>query len=110
VNIFNHLDEYELKNNVLEESVEEIVPPRMYEVIMMNDNYTPMDFVIEVLMAVFSKTHYDAEKIMMTIHTEGLSVCGVYTRDIAETKMVQSNQYAKESQHPLVCKISYQQG
>lgn len=79
--------------------------PPMYKVVMFNDDYTPMDFVVEVLEVFFSHNREAATKVMLTVHTEGRAVCGVFTRDIAETKAMQVNQYARESQHPLLCEI-----
>lgn len=79
--------------------------PRMYKVIMLNDDYTPMDFVVEVLETFFYMNREQATAIMLTVHTQGRAVCGVYPRDIAETKAAQVNQCAKESQHPLLCEI-----
>lgn len=80
------------------------VPP-LYKVLMFNDDYTPMDFVVEVLELFFGMNREVATKVMLTVHTEGKAICGVFTRDIAETKAMQVNQYAKESQHPLLCEI-----
>ncbi|TBU96053.1 ATP-dependent Clp protease adapter ClpS [Stutzerimonas kirkiae] len=79
--------------------------PPMYKVIMFNDDYTPMDFVVEVLEGIFSHNREQATRIMLAVHTEGKAVCGIYTRDIAETKAAQVNQYARECQHPLLCEI-----
>ncbi len=64
-----------------------------------------MDFVVEVLEVFFAMNREKATKVMLTVHTEGKAVCGVYTRDIAETKAMQVNQYARECQHPLLCEI-----
>ncbi len=80
-------------------------PPSMYKVILLNDDYTPMDFVIDVLMSFFAMDQEKATQIMMAIHTQGRAVCGVYSRDIAETKATQVNQYSRESQHPLLCEV-----
>ena len=79
--------------------------PPMYEVVLFNDDYTPMDFVVEVLEVFFNLNRELATKVMLAVHTEGRAVCGVFTRDIAETKAMQVNQYARESQHPLLCEI-----
>nr|WP_050706361.1 MULTISPECIES: ATP-dependent Clp protease adapter ClpS [Pseudomonas]MBI6895622.1 ATP-dependent Clp protease adapter ClpS [Pseudomonas putida]KNX77156.1 Clp protease ClpS [Pseudomonas sp. 250J]MBC3438704.1 ATP-dependent Clp protease adapter ClpS [Pseudomonas sp. BW16M2]MBV4507761.1 ATP-dependent Clp protease adapter ClpS [Pseudomonas peradeniyensis]MCU7240353.1 ATP-dependent Clp protease adapter ClpS [Pseudomonas peradeniyensis] len=79
--------------------------PPMYKVVLFNDDYTPMDFVVEVLETFFNLNRELATKIMLTVHTEGRAVCGLFTRDIAETKAMQVNQYARESQHPLLCEI-----
>ncbi|MFJ4498464.1 ATP-dependent Clp protease adapter ClpS, partial [Pseudomonas atacamensis] len=77
--------------------------PPMYKVVLFNDDYTPMDFVVEVLEVFFNLNRELATKVMLAVHTEGRAVCGVFTRDIAETKAMQVYQYARESQHPLLC-------
>src|SRR5690554_5694294 len=79
--------------------------PPLYKVVMLNDDYTPMDFVVETLEMFFSMSREKATKIMIQVHTQGKAVCGVYTRDIAETKAAQVNQYAKDNEHPLLCEI-----
>jgi ATP-dependent Clp protease adaptor protein ClpS len=79
--------------------------PPMHKVIMLNDDYTPMDFVVEVLELFFSKTREQATQLMLQVHTQGKAVCGIFSRDIAETKAAQVNQYARENQHPLLCEI-----
>ena len=79
--------------------------PPMYKVVLFNDDYTPMDFVVEILEVFFNLNRELATKVMLAVHTEGRAVCGIYTRDIAETKAAQVNQYARESQHPLLCEI-----
>lgn len=80
--------------------------PSMYAVIMFNDDYTPMEFVVEVLQGYFAKTLEQATQIMLTVHTKGKAVCAIYTHDIAETKAAMVNQYARDNQHPLVCEIA----
>ncbi|SCY57732.1 ATP-dependent Clp protease adapter protein ClpS [Pseudomonas flexibilis] len=72
---------------------------------MYNDDYTPMDFVVEVLERFFALNREQATRIMLTVHTEGRAVCGLFTRDIAETKAEQVNEYARTCQHPLLCEI-----
>ena len=79
--------------------------PSMYQVVMLNDDYTPMEFVVEVLETFFSLDRETATRVMLTVHTSGKAVCGTYTRDIAETKVLQVNQYSQENQHPLLCEI-----
>ena len=79
--------------------------PSMYQVIMLNDDYTPMEFVVEVLETFFSHDRESATRVMLTVHTTGKAVCGTFTRDIAETKAAQVIQYARENQHPLLCEI-----
>ena len=84
----------------------ELKKPRMYAVIMINDDYTPMEFVVEVLQSYFSKTLEQATQIMLAVHTQGSAVCAIHTRDIAETKASIVNQYARDCQHPLICEIA----
>jgi len=79
--------------------------PAMFKVLLLNDDYTPMEFVVEVIERFFNKTREQATQIMLQVHTEGVGVCGVYPQDIAETKMNQVLTMAKESQHPLQCVI-----
>lgn len=89
----------------VQEAKPALKPPSMYKVILLNDDYTPMDFVVEVLEGFFGMDRETATRVMLAVHTEGKAVCGIYTRDIAETKAMQVNQYARESQHPLLCEI-----
>ncbi|WP_413737687.1 ATP-dependent Clp protease adapter ClpS [Shewanella sp. BJSY2023SW001] len=90
----------------VEEGVEqELQPPPMYKVILNNDDYTPMDFVVEVLQLFFRKNEQEATDIMLTIHHQGKAVCGVYPFGIAETKVVHVNQFARQNQHPLLCSL-----
>ena len=77
--------------------------PDMFKVMLLNDDYTPMEFVIEVIERFFNKDREQATQIMLKVHTEGVGVCGVYPQDIAETKMNQVLNLAKEYQHPLQC-------
>ena len=79
--------------------------PSMYKVLLLNDDYTPMEFVVEVLETFFNLDREGATRVMLTVHTAGRAVCGTYTRDIAETKAMQANQYARENQHPLLCEV-----
>lgn len=79
--------------------------PSIYKVIILNDDFTPMEFVSSVIQKVFNKTHDHATRIMLQIHTEGIGICGTYPFEIAETKMNQVLNLAKESQHPLQCII-----
>lgn len=79
--------------------------PPMYRVVLMNDDYTPMDFVVEVLMIFFNMNQEKATQVMLSVHTQGKGVCGVFTRDVAETKAAQVNQYSRENKHPLLCEV-----
>jgi len=77
--------------------------PPLYKVVLLNDDYTPMDFVVEVLQRFFDKDRNQATQIMLHVHTQGKGVCGTYSRDVAETKVSQVNDYAREHEHPLLC-------
>ena len=79
--------------------------PPMYQVVMINDDFTPMEFVVEILEMFFGMHREQATRVMLKVHTEGRAVCGIYTRDIAETKAGQVNQYAREREHPLLCEV-----
>jgi ATP-dependent Clp protease adaptor protein ClpS len=79
--------------------------PSMYKVLMLNDDYTPMEFVVDVLQHIFQKTREEATKIMLHVHQKGVGVCGVYTYEVAETKVTQTVDYARKNQHPLQCTL-----
>ncbi len=78
-------------------------PPAMYRVILLNDDYTPMEFVVEILRVFFSLNAETATRVMLKVHTEGKGVCGVFPRDIAETKATQVNEHSRAAEHPLQC-------
>ena len=84
---------------------QEIREPKMYRVILHNDDYTTMDFVIEVLISIFHKPAADATRIMIDVHKKGKGICGVYTYDIAATRVVRVNQLAKRREFPLKCSL-----
>ena len=77
--------------------------PAMYRVLLLNDDYTPMEFVVTVLVKYFTKNREDAWRIMMHVHQQGVGECGVYTYEVAETKVTQVMDYARKHQHPLQC-------
>ena len=79
--------------------------PSMYKVLMLNDDYTPMEFVVHVLERFFNKSHSEAERIMLHVHRRGVGVCGVYTYEVAETKVNQVTEFARRNQHPLRCTL-----
>ena len=79
--------------------------PSLYKVVLLNDDYTPMEFVVEILETYFGMGREKATQVMLTVHTKGKGVCGIYPRDTAETKATQVNQYARESGHPLLCEV-----
>ena len=80
-----------------------VAPPPMYQVWLLNDDYTPMDFVVTVLERFFAKSTDEAEVVMLKVHHEGKAICGEYPRDIAETKVVRVTRFAREAGHPLQC-------
>ncbi len=105
-NIINMSDKdlsWDNQSLVFEESQEELKEPNMYKVLIINDDFTPMDFVIDVLVRFFRMDEERATQVMMHVHTRGKGLCGIFTHEIAETKMLQVNHYAKENQHPLLC-------
>lgn len=79
--------------------------PSMYKVLMLNDDYTPMEFVVHVLERFFGKTRQEATKIMLNVHQRGVGVCGVFTFEVAETKVNQVMDYARQNEHPLQCSL-----
>jgi ATP-dependent Clp protease adaptor protein ClpS len=81
----------------------QVKPPPMYQVVMYNDDYTPMEFVVEVLQRFFGIGRERATQIMLKVHTEGRGICGLYPRDVASTKVDQVTAYARKHQHPLMC-------
>ena len=91
---------------VLEAPAEpKIKKPPLYRVILLNDDYTPMEFVVEVLQTFFGLDRERSTQVMLAVHTQGKATCGIFPRDIAETKSAQVNQYAQENQHPLISEI-----
>lgn len=90
---------------ILSEKSPETKPPKMYEVIMYNDNFTPMDFVVDLLRIFFFKPKPKAMEIMLKIHTGGKAVCGIYTKNVAEMKISQVHRYSTEHEYPLRCDI-----
>jgi ATP-dependent Clp protease adaptor protein ClpS len=94
-----------LEGELLEEVEKELKEPDMYKVVLHNDDYTTKEFVVEVLQIVFQKPAIEATKIMMDVHKKGRGVVGVYTWDIAQTKVAQVHRLAKEQEFPLKCTI-----
>ena len=88
-----------VKERVREETKE----PSLYNVVLLNDDYTPMDFVVAVLEIFFDMNREKATQVMLHVHTRGKGVCGIYTREVAETKVTQVNEFSRSHQHPLLC-------
>ena len=98
-------DEDGLEHGVAVKTRPKTKKPSMYKVLMLNDDYTPMEFVILVLENFFNKSHEEATRIMLHVHQKGVGICGVYTYEIAETKVNQTMDLAQQHQHPLQCTI-----
>ena len=88
---------------VLKDEKNKIKPPRMFKVVLLNDDFTPMEFVVLVLQTFFAKGQEKATQIMLKVHMDGIGVCGVYSGDVAETKVKQVMTFARKNQHPLKC-------
>jgi len=80
-----------------------VAEPPMYQVILLNDDFTPMDFVVRILVELFYLSTEQAERVMLEVHHKGRGVCGLFTREIAETRVAQVNQVARQNDHPLLC-------
>lgn len=87
----------------VEEAAPKLKRPPLYKVVLLNDDFTPMDFVIEVLVDFFAMTEEQATQVMLHVHAQGVGICGVFSKDVAETKVEIVNNYARENQHPLMC-------
>ncbi|BDF94580.1 MULTISPECIES: ATP-dependent Clp protease adapter ClpS [Pseudoalteromonas] len=90
-------------DTVRDSEKQKLQPPRKYKVILNNDDYTPMDFVVEVLTTFFNMDSDRATDVMLQVHQNGRAICGVYSADVAYTKVEQVNRYARDNEHPLLC-------
>jgi ATP-dependent Clp protease adaptor protein ClpS len=90
---------------ILERKEQALKPPAMYKVVLLNDDYTPMEFVVHVLERFFSKSREEATQIMLHVHRRGVGICGVFTYEVAETKVTQVTEFARRNQHPLRCTL-----
>ncbi|NBV75538.1 MAG: ATP-dependent Clp protease adapter ClpS [Methylococcaceae bacterium] len=90
-------------NVALQDAKPELKRPSMYRVLLLNDDFTPMDFVVEILTSFFNMNLERATQVMLQVHTQGIGVCGTYTKDVAETKVHIVNDYSREHHHPLMC-------
>jgi ATP-dependent Clp protease adaptor protein ClpS len=87
----------------VEEAPPKLKRPPLYRVVLLNDDYTPMEFVVQILERFFAMDREKATRVMLQVHTHGKGVCGVYARDVAETKVTQVNEFSRSHQHPLMC-------
>ena len=90
---------------VVEEAAPEVKEPPLYRVVLLNDDYTPMEFVVDVLERFFRMDRENATRVMLEVHMKGKGVCGVFTYEIAETKVAQVMTYSRDNQHPLMCTL-----
>ncbi len=90
---------------LLEEAKPKLKKPPLFKVVLLNDDFTPMEFVVMILEDIFTLGREKATQVMLQVHTKGKGVCGVYSRDIAETKVAQVNSLAREHEHPLLCEL-----
>lgn len=90
---------------ITKEEKPQLKKPPLYKVVLVNDDYTPMDFVVEILRVFFVMNVEKATQIMLKVHTEGKGVCGVFSKDVAETKAAQVNDYSRECEQPLLCSV-----
>ncbi len=104
----NKNTKYDENLGVITKEKTKLKKPNMYSVILINDDYTPMEFVIYVLQTIFKKNYEDAKKIMLLVHNEGKGICGIFPLDIAETKANQVVEFSRINQHPLECKVQRQ--
>jgi ATP-dependent Clp protease adaptor protein ClpS len=98
-----HSDSHDDLGLAVQESRPELKKPPMFKVVILNDDYTPMEFVVIVLETFFAMSRENATRVMLHVHTQGKGVCGVFTRDVADTKVAQVNAFARAHQHPLMC-------
>lgn len=88
-----------------DQRIDQVKPPSMYKVILNNDDYTPMEFVVDVLQKFFSYDIEQATTLMLDVHYKGKAICGIFTAEVAETKVAQINRYARNNEHPLLCTL-----
>ncbi len=91
----------------VQEAKPKLKRPPLYSVVLLNDDYTPMEFVVHVLEYFFGLDRERSVRIMLQVHTQGKGVCGLFSREIAETKVAQVNDYSRENDHPLLCTMEY---
>ena len=87
----------------VKEAKPKLKQPPLYKVILLNDDYTPMDFVVYILETFFLMDRENATRIMLEVHTKGKGICGMFTHEVAESKVAQVNSFSRENQHPLLC-------
>jgi ATP-dependent Clp protease adaptor protein ClpS len=106
----NKTSKYDLEERLLTQERVKIKRPNMYKIVLLNDDYTPREFVVWVLIKVFYKSEHESLRIMLDAHTKGKSIVGVYTHDVARTKVIQVDKLSEQNGHPLKCVIEVEQG
>lgn len=97
---FERIDSFDL---AVDEVMPKVKPPSLYRVVLLNDDFTPMEFVVEILESIFGMERTRATQVMLEVHTKGKGICGVFSHEIAETKVAQVMTMANQHQHPLIC-------
>jgi len=100
-----NLPEHDDGNLLLEHAKPKVKPPKRYQVVLMNDDYTPMEFVVDVLQRFFGLDELKANAVMLAVHHDGKGVCGIFSREVAEMKVQQVNSFSRENKHPLMCQL-----
>ena len=98
-------DQEDQHGTIVQEGEPALKRPPMYKVLLLNDDFTPMEFVVHVLESFFGMARHQAVQVMLAVHNEGKGVCGTYTREVAESRIAQVNAYARKHQHPLLCSM-----
>ncbi len=89
----------------VQEAKPKLKRPPLYKVVLINDDFTPMDFVVEILTDYFNMNEEKATQVMLQVHTQGIGICGLFSKDVAETKVYIVNEYSRENHHPLMCEM-----
>ena len=97
------IEQYDGFDLAVEEAAPKVKPPPLYRVVLINDDFTPMEFVVDILETVFGMERTRATQVMLEVHTKGKGMCGTFVREIAETKVAIVNEYARSNNHPLLC-------
>jgi len=97
------IEQHDGHDLALEEAQAKVKPPPLYRVVLLNDDFTPMEFVVDILQSIFSMERTRATQVMLEVHTKGKGICGVFSHEIAETKVAQVMSLADQHQHPLLC-------
>lgn len=103
-----NIEQEDIGGLALEEAKPKVKKPPLFRVVLINDDYTPMEFVVYILENFFNMNREKATQVMLHVHTRGKGICGIFSYDVAETKVTQVNDYARENEHPLLCELEEQ--